>query len=89
MEIKDYNINSKSFLEKDNVKGKEKKRKSAEDNEQPMPDIPVSHLKAITSVASSVGMICGYQKTGTVFRVGSDKIMTAWHVVRCILSKYT
>lgn len=50
--------------------------------------IPSLDMKELISVEPSVGIIHGYNMNGTVFRVGKDKIMTAWHVVRGMLCKW-
>eukprot|EP00105_Crassostrea_gigas_P028583 XP_011450277.1 PREDICTED: uncharacterized protein LOC105344256 isoform X1 [Crassostrea gigas] len=55
--------------------------KPVEEKKQP---IPVEDLEKLMGLKSAVGMIYGYQQTGTAFRVGVDKIITAWHVVRAI-----
>jgi hypothetical protein len=52
------------------------------------PTIPAADLKELNSVQHSVGIIHGYKLNGTVFRVGKDKVMTAWHVVRGMLCKF-
>lgn len=55
--------------------------KPVEEKKQP---IPVDDLEKLLRLKSAVGMIYGYGQTGTAFRVGADKIITAWHVVRAI-----
>lgn len=35
-----------------------------------------------------VGMIYGYQQIGIVFRVGVDKIIIVWYVVRVIIGMF-
>lgn len=59
--------------------------KPVEEKKQP---IPVDDLEKLMRLKSAVGMIYGYGQTGTAFRVGADKIMTAWHVVRAIKRMY-
>lgn len=59
--------------------------KPVEEKKQP---IPVEDLEKLMGLKSAVGMIYGYQQTGTAFRVGVDKIITAWHVVRAIRGMY-
>lgn len=59
--------------------------KPVEEKKQP---IPVEDLEKLMGLKSAVGMIYGYQQTGTAFRVGVDKIITAWHVVRAITGMY-
>ncbi|XP_061169608.1 uncharacterized protein LOC133178966 [Saccostrea echinata] len=49
------------------------------------PGLPVSDMDELRKVTFSVGMIHGFKLTGSVFRVGKDKIFTAWHVVRGII----
>lgn len=59
--------------------------KPVEEKKQP---IPVDDLEKLLRLKSAVGMIYGYGQTGTAFRVGADKIITAWHVVRAISRMY-
>ncbi|XP_062622369.1 uncharacterized protein LOC134283870 [Saccostrea cucullata] len=46
------------------------------------PGLPTTDMEELGKVTGSVGMIHGYKLTGSVFRVGKDKVLTAWHVVR-------
>lgn len=48
----------------------------------------IQNLNAIVEASKSVGIIFGPDEfSGTVFRVGDEYVMTAWHVVQHLIGK--
>ncbi|CAC5365396.1 unnamed protein product [Mytilus coruscus] len=71
------------ILGNDNVyMGKKEKKEEKVETFQPTSTISALEMKVLLKVSESVGIFHGPGETGTCWRVGKDKVMTAAHVVK-------
>ncbi|XP_052091074.1 general transcriptional corepressor trfA-like isoform X2 [Mytilus californianus] len=68
-------------LGNDNVYMGKKEKEEEKDPIRPTTTCSLETMKVLTEVAKSVGYITGRIESGTCWRVGNDKIITAAHVV--------
>ena len=53
------------------------------------PVISVEEMKVLSEVSKSIGYLHGPKTSGTCWRVGKDKVITAAHVVTENISKFS